>query len=56
MPPGVGPTKAASIDVRSGEETNAPKREAPATVLEKDNSDVGEHLSTAEVGSSNQGE
>ena len=31
--------------------TNAPEREAPATVLETDNSKVGEHLSATKVGS-----
>ena len=48
-PPGVVPTKAASIDVHPGEMTNDPKREAPALVLEMDNSEADEHLSTAKV-------
>ena len=65
FPPGVVPSEAASIDVHPGEVTNVPEREAPAAVLETDNNKVGEHLSTAEVGSgkehafsaySNQGE
>ena len=34
--------------------TNAPKREAPTSVLETDNSEAGEHLSAAEVGSGNE--
>ena len=48
---GVVPAEAASIDVHPDEVTNASKREASVTVLETDNSKVGEHLSTAEVGS-----
>ena len=48
------PIEAASIDVHPGEMMNALKREAPASVLETDNSDVGEHLSTAEVGPGNE--
>ena len=28
---------------------NAPEREAPAAILETDNSEAGEHLSTTEV-------
>ena len=32
--------------------TNAPEKEALAVVLKTDNSKVGEHLSSAEVGSS----
>ena len=48
-PPGVVPAKAASIDVRPGEMTNDPKREVPALVLKMDNSEAGEHLSTAKV-------
>ena len=50
FPPGVVPTEAASMDVRPGEVTNAPEREAPAVVLETDHSKVGEHLSAAQVG------
>ena len=48
-PPGVVPAEAASIDVRRGEMTNAPEKEAPAVVLEMDHSKVGKHLSAAEV-------
>ena len=50
-PSGVVPTEAASTDVLPNEVTNAPKREAPVTILETGNSKVGEHLSVAEVGS-----
>ena len=32
---------------------NALEKEAPAAILETDNSEVGEHLSTAEVGLGN---
>ena len=39
----------ASISVRPGEMTNAPEKEAPATVLKTDHSKVGEHLFVAEV-------
>ena len=53
-PPGIVPLEAASIDVRPGEATNAPEREAPAAVLEMDNSEAGEHLSAAEVGLGNE--
>ena len=38
-----------TIDVRLGEAMNVPEREAPAAVLEMDNSEAGKHLSTAEV-------
>ena len=38
-PPGAVPTDAAPMDVRPGEESNAPKREAPAAVLKTDNSE-----------------
>ena len=55
-PPGVVPTEVPSIDVHPGEETNARDREAPAIALKKDNSDVGEHLSVAEVGLGNEPE
>ena len=48
-PPGVVPTEVASIDVRPGEMTNAPEREAPVAFLETDHSKVGEHLSAPEV-------
>ena len=48
-PPGAIPAEAASIDVRPSEATNVPEREAPAVVLETDNSEAGEHLSAAEV-------
>ena len=47
-------TKAASIDVRPGQMMNAPKREAPASVLETDDSETGENLFAAEVGSGNE--
>ena len=49
MPPGTVPTEAASIDVHPGEATNAPKREALATVLEPDDSEAGEHISAVKV-------
>ena len=49
-PPGVVPAEATSIDVHPDEVTNTPEREAPAAVLETDNSKAGEHLSTTEVG------
>ena len=48
-PPGAVSAETTSIDVRPGEPMNAPKREAPASILETDNSEAGEHLSTAEV-------
>ena len=54
VPPGVVPTEVASIDVRPGEATNTPEREAPATVIETDNSKAGDHLFTAEVGLGNE--
>ena len=47
---GAIPAEAASMDVRLGEVTNAPEREALAAVLETDHSRVGDHLSAAEVG------
>ena len=53
-PPGAFLAETASIDVRPGEATNAPKREAPVAVLDTDNSKASEHLSTAEVGPSNE--
>ena len=53
-PPGVVPTEAASIDVRPGEMTNAPEREAPVAVIEMDNSKAGKHLSAGEVGLGNE--
>ena len=53
-PLGVVPAEAASIDVRPGDVANATGREAPAAVLETDNSEVGEHLSVAEVESGNE--
>ena len=49
-PPGVVPTKATAIDVRPGEAMIGPEREVPTTVLEADNSEVGEYLLGAEVG------
>ena len=54
MPSGVVLVEVASINVRPGEVTNAPEREAPAVVLETDNSEAGEHLSAVEVGSGNE--
>ena len=53
-PPGAVPIEAASIDVCPGEATNVPEREAPTAVLENNNSKVGEHLSTVEVGPGNE--
>ena len=49
-PLGAVPTEAASIHVRPGEVMNAPEREAPAAVLETDNSEVGEHLFAVRLG------
>ena len=48
-PLGVVSAETASIDVCPSEMTNAPKREAPASVFEMNNSKAGEHLSTAKV-------
>ena len=48
-PPGVVPAEAASINVCPSEMTNAPEREALATVLETNNSEAGKHLSATEV-------
>ena len=54
-PPSVVPTEAATINVRSGEAMIVSKREVPAAVLdEADISEVGEHLSAAEVGLGNE--
>ena len=53
-PLGAVPAEAASIDVFPSEVTNEPEREAPVAVLETDNSEAGEHLSTAEVGPGNE--
>ena len=53
-PPGAIPAEAASINVRPSEVTNVPERKSPATILKKYNSEAGEHLSTAEVGSGNE--
>ena len=53
-PPGIVPAEAVSIDVRPGEATNAPEREAPDVVLETDTSEAGEHFSAAEVGPGNE--
>ena len=52
-PLGAALAVAASIDVRSGEVTNASEREAPTVVLEKDNNEAGEHLFAAKVGAGN---
>ena len=53
-PPGDVPAEATSIDVRLGEMTNVPEREAPTVVLETENSKVGKHLSVSEVGPDNE--
>ena len=53
-PPGVVLAEAASFDVRPGEMTNAPKRVALTAVLEMNNSEASEHLSTATVGPGNE--
>ena len=54
MPPGAVPIEAATIDVRLGEVMIASEREVPATVLEADISEAGEHLSAAKLGLSNE--
>ena len=51
--PGTVPVEAASIDVHPSEATNAPEREALATILEMDNSEAGKQLSTSKVGLGN---
>ena len=53
-PSGAVLAEAGSINVRSGEVTNVPEREAPAAILEMDNSEAGKHLSAAEVGPGNE--
>ena len=53
-PSGDVPAKPAAIDVRPGEATAAPEREAPAVVLETDISKADEHLSVIEVGPGNE--
>ena len=53
-PTNVVPAEATSIDVRPGEVTNALGREAPAAILETDNSEAGELFSVAEVGLGNE--
>ena len=50
-PPGAVPVIAASIDVHHDEVANVLDREAPAAVLETDNSKAGEHFSVTKVGS-----
>ena len=50
-PPSVVLVEAASIDIRPGEATNALER---AVIVEMDNSEVGKHLSAAEVGPGNE--
>ena len=50
-PPGVVPAEVASTEVHPDEVTNAPQREAPIAVLKMDNSQAGEPLSAAKVGS-----
>ena len=52
--PGVIPTEAATIDVRSGEAMMASEREFPAAILESDISEASEHLSVIEVGLGNE--
>ena len=47
-------TDVATIDVHSSKAMIASKREVPAAVLETDISEVGEHLSIAEVGLGNE--
>ena len=47
-PSGVVPTEAATIDVRSGEAMIASEREVPATVLEANISEAGDHISAVE--------
>ena len=47
------PAEAATINVRLGETMIALEREVPATVLEMDISEAGEHLSAIEVGLGN---
>ena len=51
---GVVPAKAALIDVRLGEAMIVSEREIPATVLDVDISEAGEHLYAAEVGLGNE--
>ena len=53
-PPSVVPFEAACIDVLPGEMANVPKREAPASVIETNNSEAGEHLFAAEVRQGNE--
>ena len=52
-PPRAVSAKATTIDVHPGEVMNAPEREAPAAVLETDNSEVCEHIFATEVRPSN---
>ena len=52
--PSVVPAEATSIDVCPGEAKNEPEREAPAAVLETNNSEASEHLSAAKVGPGNE--
>ena len=49
-PPGVVPAEIASIDVCPGEVVNALENKSHVAVLKTDHSEVGDHLSTAEVG------
>ena len=53
-PPGTVLAEAAPIFVHSSEAMNAPKMEALAAILKTNNSEVGEHLSAAEVGPGNE--
>ena len=53
-PPGVVPTEAAVIDVRSGEAMIVSEREVLAAVLEEDISEAGKHLSAPKVGLGNE--
>ena len=53
-PLGAIPTEALTIDVRSSEAMIMSEREVLAAVLEANISEVGEHLSAAEVGLGNE--
>ena len=53
-PPGTAPVEGATIDAHLGEAMIASEREVPVAVLGVDISEVGEHLSAAEVGLGNE--
>ena len=53
-PLGTVPAEGATIDARLGEAMIASEREVPVAVLRVDISEVGEHLSAAEVGLGNE--